>query len=109
MRCPTVAMPKILRELVPFGIILRLMHLQCFLHQYLVSELGRPDAGTFWNNLALTRPHSAPSVLLELGFMINPYEFEWITDKEEQQKLARTLAKGIEEWFATMESSSSDR
>ena len=80
-----------------------------FLHQYLVSELGRPDAGTFWNNLALTRPHSAPSVLLELGFMISPYEFEWITDKEEQQKLARTLAKGIEEWFATMESSSSDR
>lgn len=80
-----------------------------FLHNYLVNELGRSDAGTFWNNLALTRPHSAPSVLLELGFMINPYEFEWITDKEEQQKLARTLAKGIEEWFATIESSSGNR
>ena len=80
-----------------------------FLHNYLVDELGRPDAGTFWNNLALTRPHSAPSVLLELGFMINPYEFEWITDKEEQQRLAKTLAEGIEEWFATIESFSGDR
>lgn len=79
-----------------------------FLHNYLVDELGRSDAGTFWNNLALTRPHSAPSILLELGFMINPYEFEWITDKEEQQKLARTLAEGIKEWFATVESSPSD-
>jgi len=31
----------------------------------------------FWNNLALTRPSVAPAVLLELGFMINPVEFEW--------------------------------
>ena len=70
-----------------------------FLHNYLVTELNRPDAGTFWNNLALTRPHTAPSILLELGFMINPEEFEWITNKQEQQKLAKTLAAGIKEWF----------
>ena len=80
-----------------------------FLHDYLVEKLGRPDAGTFWNNLALTRPHSAPSVLLELGFMINPEEFEWITDPVEQQKLAQTLAEGIKEWFAKVESTGSDR
>lgn len=70
-----------------------------FLHNYLVEELGREDAGVFWNNLALTRPHTAPAVLLELGFMINPQEFEWIIDEEEQQKLAQTLAEGIKEWF----------
>ena len=75
-----------------------------FLHNYLVEQLGRPDAGTFWNNLALTRPHTAPSILLELGFMINPEEFEWITNKQEQQKLAKTLAEGIKEWFATVKS-----
>ncbi len=75
-----------------------------FLHNYLVQELNRPDAGTFWNNLALTRPHTAPSILLELGFMINPEEFEWITNEQEQQKLAKTLAAGIEEWFATVKS-----
>jgi len=70
-----------------------------FLHNYLVEELDRPDAGMFWNNLALTRPHTAPAVLLELGFMINPEEFEWITDEKEQEKLAKTLAEGIREWF----------
>ena len=70
-----------------------------FLHNYLVEELNRADAGVFWNNLALTRPHTAPAVLLELGFMINPEEFEWITNEKEQEKLAKTLAEGIKEWF----------
>ena len=76
-----------------------------FLHNYLVRELNRPDAGTFWNNLALTRPHTAPAILLELGFTINPEEFEWITNPQEQQKLAKTLAEGIKEWFTTVETS----
>ncbi|MBW4482269.1 MAG: N-acetylmuramoyl-L-alanine amidase [Tildeniella torsiva UHER 1998/13D] len=69
-----------------------------FLHDYLVTELDRPSYGVFWNNLALTRPHVAPSVLLELGFMINPNEFEWATDPQEQAKLAETLAEGVELW-----------
>ncbi|MBE9139408.1 N-acetylmuramoyl-L-alanine amidase [Nodosilinea sp. LEGE 07088] len=69
-----------------------------FLHDYLVTELDRPSYGVFWNNLALTRPHVAPSVLLELGFMINPTEFEWIVDPQEQAKLAETLAEGVELW-----------
>ena len=73
-----------------------------FLHKYLVEKLDRPDAGVFWNNLALTRPHTAPSVLLELGFMINPWEFEWITNPQEQTKLARAIADGIVEWFASV-------
>ena len=70
-----------------------------FLHQYLVKELNRPDAGTFWNNLALTRPHTAPSVLLELGYMIHPEEFELIINEQEQQRAARILAEAIEQWF----------
>ncbi|MEA5451113.1 N-acetylmuramoyl-L-alanine amidase [Leptolyngbya sp. CCNP1308] len=69
-----------------------------FLHDHLVAELDRPSYGVFWNNLALTRPHVAPSVLLELGFMINPNEFEWATDPQEQAKLAETLAAGVELW-----------
>ena len=73
--------------------------LAVFLQNYLVKKLRRPDAGVFWNNLALTRPQIAPSILLELGFLINPDEFEWIADPQEQRKLARTLAAGISEWF----------
>lgn len=72
--------------------------LAAFLHHYLVKALNRPSYGVFWNNLALTRPTVAPSVLLELGFMINPEEFEWIVNPQEQQKLAITLADGIVEW-----------
>lgn len=75
--------------------------LAMFLHNYLVQELGRPSYGVFWNNLALTRPHTTPAVLLELGFMINPVEFEWITNPQEQQKLAVALADGITQWFMT--------
>ncbi|WP_253188314.1 N-acetylmuramoyl-L-alanine amidase [Leptolyngbya sp. 'hensonii'] len=69
------------------------------LHNHLTQQLNRPSYGVFWNNLALTRPAVAPSVLLELGFMINPDEFEWIIDPQEQQKLAVALADGIVRWF----------
>lgn len=71
------------------------------LHDDLVRELDRPSYGVFWNNLALTRPHEAPAVLLELGFMINPTEFEWITDPVEQDKLAQAIADSVENWLQT--------
>ena len=73
--------------------------LAAFLHDYLVSTLGRESYGIFWNNLALTRPSITPSVLLELGFMINPAEFEWITDEATQKELAKVLAEGVQAWI----------
>ncbi len=76
-------------------------HLSQFLYEYLVTELDRPKYGVFWNNLALTRPTAAPSVLLELGFMINPTEFEWVSDPTAQSQLASTLADGITAWLLT--------
>jgi N-acetylmuramoyl-L-alanine amidase len=72
--------------------------LAIFMQEYLVTTLNRPDYGVFWNNLALTRPHIAPTILLELGFMINPWEFEWITNENEQQKLVDAIADGIVKW-----------
>jgi N-acetylmuramoyl-L-alanine amidase len=76
-------------------------NLAIFIQKYLVKALGRPSYGVFWNNLALTRPATTPSVLLELGFMSNPDEFEWVTDPQEQQKLAKALAQGITAWLKT--------
>ena len=75
--------------------------LAVFLHNYIVKKLNRPDYGVYWNNLALTRPATAPSVLLELGFMINPNEFEWIVNPQEQKKLASAIAQGINLWFSS--------
>jgi N-acetylmuramoyl-L-alanine amidase len=72
-----------------------------FLQQYVVRKLGRKSDGVLWNNLALTRPTVAPAVLIELGYMINPDEFDWIRDPQQQDKLADTLAQGLVEWFAS--------
>ncbi|MGC9504511.1 N-acetylmuramoyl-L-alanine amidase [Baaleninema sp.] len=73
--------------------------LAAFLYRYLVEDLNRPEYGVFWANFALTRPTVTPSVLLELGFAINPDEFEWIVDPQAQQALAASLADGIEAWL----------
>ncbi len=73
--------------------------LAIFLHNYLTEKLDRPSYGVFWNNLALTRPHTAPTVLLELGFMINPWELEWITNSQEQERLSKAIAEAITAWF----------
>jgi len=74
--------------------------LAVFLHNYVVQKMNRPSYGVFWDNLALVRPATAPSVLLELGFMSNPFEFESVVNPQEQQKLAVILADGITQWFA---------
>jgi N-acetylmuramoyl-L-alanine amidase len=78
-------------------------NLSVFLQDYLTKNLNRPSYGVFWNNLALTRPYSRPSLLLELGFMSNPQEFEWITDTKAQKQLAQVLATGINQWFQQSE------
>jgi N-acetylmuramoyl-L-alanine amidase len=76
--------------------------LAVFLHNYIVKELKRPSYGVFWNNLALTRPTSSPSVLLEIGFMSNPEEFELMTQEKEQKRTAKAIAEGVVEWFKSV-------
>jgi N-acetylmuramoyl-L-alanine amidase len=73
--------------------------LAMYLHNYVVKDTGRPSYGVFWDNLALARPASAPSVLLEWGFMSNPNEFELIATPQEQQKMAKSIANGITQWL----------
>jgi N-acetylmuramoyl-L-alanine amidase len=70
-----------------------------FLQQQVTQKLNRRSYGVFWNNLALVRPTVAPVVLLELGFMINPQEYEWIVDPIAQRQLAQTLADGVTQWL----------
>lgn len=76
-------------------------NLAVFMHNYLTNKLNRSSYGVFWNNLALTRPYTTPIILLELGFMINPEEFEWISNPNAQEQLATTIAEGISEWMQT--------
>ena len=78
--------------------------LAVFLHNYIVKHSHRPSYGVFWDNLALTRPAIAPSVLLEVGFMSNPNEFELITNPQEQKKTAVAIANALVEWFKSVRS-----
>jgi N-acetylmuramoyl-L-alanine amidase len=73
--------------------------LAMYIHNYVVKDTSRPSYGVLWDNLALARPASAPSVLLEWGFMSNPSEFEQISNPQEQQKMAKSIANGITEWL----------
>jgi N-acetylmuramoyl-L-alanine amidase len=75
--------------------------LAMYIHNYVVKDTGRPSYGVFWDNLALARPTSAPSVLLEWGFMSNPSEFEQIANPLEQQKMAKSIAEGITQWLVS--------
>ncbi len=73
--------------------------LAMYIHNYVVKDTGRPSYGVLWDNLALARPASAPSVLLEWGFMSNPSEFEQIANPQEQQKMAKSIAESITQWL----------
>jgi N-acetylmuramoyl-L-alanine amidase len=76
--------------------------LATFLDTYVTQVAARPQYGVIWDNLALARPAAAPAVLLELGFISNPEEFQWISDPQAQQQMAKTLASGISQWLMTV-------
>ena len=78
-----------------------------WLHDRLTKTLDRPSYGVFWGNLALTRPTEAPTVLMELGFTINPEEFEWIVNSTERQRLAIAIADAIVHWLDRRQGKSS--
>lgn len=69
------------------------------LHTGLTTRLERPSYGLFWDNLAMTRPTVCPSVLLEIGFLTHPEEFEWVTDPAAQQRLVMAIADSLEAWL----------
>lgn len=50
-------------------------------------------------NFYVVRGTWTPSVLIETGFMPNPYDFQWLTDSNEQNKFAITLGESIVNYF----------
>jgi Uncharacterized protein conserved in bacteria len=65
-----------------------------------ISDLGRKDRDVNINNFYVVRGTWAPSLLIESGFVPNPYEFEWLTNETAQTSLAASLAKAIATYFA---------
>ncbi len=68
-----------------------------------IGELGYPDMGARYQNLALTRPSSQLSVLVEVGFMINPDEYASLIKIETQERVARGLVNGLKRYLAGKE------
>lgn len=69
------------------------------LHKNLLTSAEFKDFGIFYGNYVLTRPIEAPSVLLEIGFMINPDEYNQLITSEFQDRTAAGIALGLEEFF----------
>ena len=68
------------------------------LFRLFVSKTGNRADGVFWDDLALPRTTGAPTVLLEMGYMSNPWDFEFLIEPKAQDKRARALADAIVEW-----------
>ena len=66
------------------------------IHKAMLEDLNFQDFGIFWSSFALTRPNEALSVLLEIGFMINPDEYNLIIEPDFQKKIAGSIERALE-------------
>jgi N-acetylmuramoyl-L-alanine amidase len=51
------------------------------------------------SNLYVCRGFWAPSALIEMGFINNPFDYEELIDDEEQNRLIAAIAEGIAGYF----------
>ncbi|MBX9671178.1 MAG: N-acetylmuramoyl-L-alanine amidase [Candidatus Obscuribacterales bacterium] len=65
----------------------------------LIADVGFPDIGSRYQNLALTRPSNMLAVLVEVGFMIHPDEYAQLLRPEVQEKIAQSLSGGIKRYL----------
>ncbi len=64
-----------------------------------LGSLSRNNKGIHNKNFYVIRSTWTPAVLLEAGFVPNPYEFEWLIDDKEQSRLVRVIAEAIVEYL----------
>jgi len=72
------------------------------IHDAYRSHTQLPDYGLYYDNLALARPTDEPAVLTESAFIMWPPEEMLLRDASFQDKLAATLADGMQRWAAAM-------
>jgi len=67
--------------------------------QNTLTHLNRTNKGLHNKNFYVLRGTWTPSILVESGFVPNPYEFEWLIDENEQAGLTQSIAKSVVEYF----------
>lgn len=65
----------------------------------MTKQLGTQNDRVRQGSLALVRPTSSVSVLVEVAYMINPDDTELLIDKNFQQNCAKAIADGIEDYL----------
>ncbi|MGQ0641947.1 MAG: N-acetylmuramoyl-L-alanine amidase family protein [Gemmatimonadaceae bacterium] len=65
----------------------------------MVQQMGLPDQGVFYDNLAVVRQTWMPAVLCEGAFLMIPEQEAWLRTAEFQQAYARGVADGLERYF----------
>lgn len=68
----------------------------------MTTELGTQNDKARQGSLALVRPTSSVSVLVEVAYMINPDDYALLTDKCFQEKCAKAIADGIEKYILNL-------
>ncbi|MDR0293334.1 MAG: family 10 glycosylhydrolase [Oscillospiraceae bacterium] len=69
------------------------------IYDYVRAALGLGGKGVHQSNLYVCRGTWAPTALIEMGFLNNPFDYEWLTDDGEQNRLIRSIADGIVDYF----------
>lgn len=67
--------------------------------QNTLTDLNRTNKSLHNRNFYVISGTWTPSILVESGFVPNPYEFEWLIDENEQTRLAQSIAKSVVEYF----------
>jgi N-acetylmuramoyl-L-alanine amidase len=70
--------------------------------QSLLTEMSLPDKGAIRRNLALVRPTWMPAILCEGAFIMMPDQEAAIRTPEYQEKYARGIVMGLENYFRTL-------
>lgn len=65
----------------------------------ILGDLNRASRGIRTNNFYVARGTWAPHVLVEMGYMVNPVEFDALDDAAGRQAMAQAIADGIVKYF----------
>lgn len=65
----------------------------------MTSQLGTQNDKVRQGSLALVRPTSSVSILIEVAYIINPYDYTLLLDKTFQVNCAKAIADGIENYL----------
>ena len=65
----------------------------------MVNELGTNNHGVKQQSFAVVRNTNALSILIEIGYLINPSDNAKMLNKDYQKKAAKAIADGVENFF----------